>query len=429
MRILIVGAYGLVGGYVGSRLIREGHEVIGAGRDIVTAARRFPAIRWVAIDLRVARASDWMNLLSGVDAVVNCAGALQDSPRDDLQAVHGDSTAALAEACIATRTRRFVQISAAGVDRVQSRFGKTKRAADEALAAFDLEWVVLRPGLILAPAAYGGSALLRGLAGFPAFIPALDADALVQTVSVEDVAEAVSLAIAPDAPTRIICDLVADESTRLRDVLTALRAWLGFPAAPVARVPRGIGCLAAWGADGLSWLGWRSPMRSAALDQLANGVFGATANAKEHLDLTLRSLAETLAQWPSGVQDRWHARLYFVKPLLLASLALFWVASGVIGLGRHDAAAALLTEAGMGVDVAQALVLAGSVMDIVLGMLVCARRTAPQALMGMLLVTAAYLAGSLLWLPQLWIDPLGPMLKSVVSALAALTALAMMSER
>ena len=170
-------------------------------------------------------------------------------------------------------------------------------------------------------------------------------------------------------------------------------------------------------------------MRSAALDQLANGVVGATADAKEHLGLTLRTLAETLAQWPSGVQDRWHARLYFVKPLLLASLALFWMASGVIGLAQQDAATALLLEAGMGVAVAQALVLAGSVTDILLGISVCARRTAPLALVGMLLVTAAYLVGSLLWLPELWIDPLGPMLKSVVSGLAALAALAMMSER
>jgi uncharacterized protein YbjT (DUF2867 family) len=33
MRVVVVGAYGLLGGYVTARLLRDGHQVVGVGRD------------------------------------------------------------------------------------------------------------------------------------------------------------------------------------------------------------------------------------------------------------------------------------------------------------------------------------------------------------------------------------------------------------
>jgi nucleoside-diphosphate-sugar epimerase len=40
MRVLVVGAYGLVGAGVTARLLRDGHAVIGVGRDTASAKRR-----------------------------------------------------------------------------------------------------------------------------------------------------------------------------------------------------------------------------------------------------------------------------------------------------------------------------------------------------------------------------------------------------
>ncbi|CAN7491616.1 SDR family oxidoreductase [Phenylobacterium sp. LjRoot219] len=429
MRVLIVGAYGLVGGYVTARLSGEGHEVIAVGRDVSAAKRRFPLAQWARVDLGRTSAAEWRQLLDGVSAVVNCAGALQDSPRDNLQAVHVDGLATLVAACSAAGVRRFVQISAAGVERGQGRFGQTKTQADEALRASDLEWVILRPGLVLAPAAYGGSALLRGLAAFPGAIPALHADARVQTVAVDDVAEAVSRALQIPAEGRAIVDLVAAEETTLADVLHGLRGWLGLPARPVVRLPGWLGITAAKAADVLALFGWRSPLRSAALGQLAAGVIGRADDAERILQFRPRSLAQTLAAAPSGVQERWFARLYFLKPLALAGLAAFWAISGLVGLAEQPQAAALLTSAGFSPWVAQIFVLAGSLVDLSLAALILFRRTAPLALRAMIAVTLAYLGAATIWLPGLWADPLGPLVKSVPAAILALAALAMMDER
>jgi len=47
----------------------------------------------------------------------------------------------------------------------------------------------------------------------------------------------------------------------------------------------------------------------------------------------------------------------------------------------------------------------------------------------MVLLTLGYLAGSLVWAPGLWLDPLGPLVKAVPAAVLAMAALAMMDER
>lgn len=429
MRVLLIGAYGLMGGYVAARLLGDGHEIVGVGRDVAVARRREPRITWIAADLTATTMAEWVGHLVGINAVINCAGALQDGPRDNLTAVHVTGPIALAHACVDQGVRRFVHISAVGVEAGSGGFNRTKRQAEQALAALDLDLIVIRPGLVLAPAAYGGSALLRGLAAFPFFVPAIHAGSTVQVVSAEDVVACAVNAIQPNAPARMMATLISGERTTLAQVLLALRAWLGIAPAPVLNVPLLIGRLSAGVADGLAWLGWRNAMRSTAIAQLTQGVRGEPDEGARRLGFTPRSLQDILSGWPSGVQERWYARLYFLKPLALTGLAIFWIASGVIGLASRSAAIAQLTDAGFSFDVANFIVLAGACVDIALGLLVCLRRTARAALKGMVLITLAYLAGATLWRPDLWADPLGPLVKTAPAAVLALAALAMMDDR
>lgn len=428
MRVLVVGAYGLIGGYIVSELLREGHDVIGAGRDIARAARRFPQAAWVRADLAAASTADWRGCLQGVDAVVNCAGALQDSPSDRLRDVHVEGLKALATAARVAGVARFIHISAVGVGDSAQPFGQTKFMGEQVLSQQDLAWIILRPGLVVAPAAFGGTALLRGLAAFPLAIPAICPDAPIQLVAAEDVARAVVAALKPTAPTRTTIDLVAPPTYRLRDVLLSLRAWLGLAPAPVLGLPLWLARMTGLVADGLAWLGWRSPMRTTAVTQLVQGVQG-DPGAAAQLGLRLQPLEDILTRMPSGVQERWFARLYFAKPLAIGMLAAFWIASGVIGLARIDAAAAMLTSVGVGAREAHSTVVAGAVADVLLGLGVCNRRQAPTALCLMMLVSAAYLVGASLLRPDLWSDPMGPLTKVLPAAVLACLVLAIMDER
>src|SRR5581483_3286702 len=113
MRILVVGAYGFIGMAVAARLAADGHEVVGAGRRVRNASYRRPDMHWVKLDL--AKPQEWAAILNGIDAVVNCAGVLQDKPGDSTEKVHVAGPAALFEACARAGIRRVVQISAVGV--------------------------------------------------------------------------------------------------------------------------------------------------------------------------------------------------------------------------------------------------------------------------------------------------------------------------
>src|SRR5205823_5952120 len=188
MRVLVTGATGLIGGAVVARLIEMGHEVVGIARRTGRARRSMPAAQWLALDIAaMTEVQYWLSCLAGVEAVVNCAGVLQDSPRDSTRGVHVEGISALFAACAQVGVRRVVHFSAIGVDHeTPTAFSRTKLEGDRALMRLDLDWVILRPSVVLAPAAYGASALFRGLAALP-ILPVMPETGLLQVVQLEDV--------------------------------------------------------------------------------------------------------------------------------------------------------------------------------------------------------------------------------------------------
>jgi len=431
MRVLVLGGNGLIGSYVVARLHADGHQVVALGRNLDAARRRMPWVHWVRADLRLMRTpADWTTVVIGVDAVVNCAGALQDSLQDDLAAVHVEAAAALYQACEQAGVRRVVLISAAGVAPGRAtRFNDTKLAGEAALKHTTLEWLILRPGLVLAPAAYGGTALLRGLAGAPGVVALAYPASPVQVVSIDDVVEAVARALLPATRPGQTFDLVSPEVTSLQQIVLALRAWLGLKAAVVVAAPDWLAKIAGRISDGLAVLGWRSPMRTTSIAQLAAGVRGDPALAKEALGLEPRTLEVLLAGWPSGVQERWFARLYFIKPAAIATLAVYWAASGLISLTVGFTAAIQALSPRLPHAVVAALVVGGSLIDLAIGACIAVRRTSMFGLRSGLLVSAAYLVAGTVLRSDLWSDPFGPLLKILPAALLAIVALAIMEDR
>src|SRR5437763_1924186 len=165
MKIVIIGGTGLIGSAVEARLSSRGHVVVSMSR----RAGRLSANN-VSIDISNATTpSFWLPHLAGADAVVNCAGVLQDGPADSTAMVHHRGVATLFAACEQLQIRRVIHFSAIGVDReTPSAFSTTKLSGDKALMERDLDWVILRPSVVIGRPAYGASALMRGLAALPA---------------------------------------------------------------------------------------------------------------------------------------------------------------------------------------------------------------------------------------------------------------------
>ncbi|MBL9050478.1 MAG: SDR family oxidoreductase [Tabrizicola sp.] len=402
-------------------LAESGFEVTGIGRLASAARGADPRASWVFRDIPSVTPEEWQTLLAGVSVVVNAAGALQDGARDDLEAIHVHTLSALTRAA-ADLPLRIIQISAAGVSPTAStRFFRTKAEGDAILAREGRDWVILRPALVLAPEAYGGTALLRAAASLPGLLPEVLPEARIQTVHIGDLAAAVVAAAKGEVPHATVADLCEAESQNLPELSLALRRWLGLPEPRFRpRLPRWLLQASSRIADALGHLGWRSPLRSTALRALADGITGDPATWTNAGGAPCRPLSATLASMPATRADRLAARAFLALPLAIATLAVFWMLSGLVTLAAPQAADHVLTSRGMSEPLAQTLVRGGALADILLGLMILWRPGARLAALGMAGLSATYLALSLFTAPDLWADPLGPMLKVLPGLVLAL---------
>lgn len=426
----VLGGYGLIGADCVRTLRRAGFTVIGIGRSHAAARRVLPEIEWRILDLAEASVAQLQHAAAGADVVVNAAGALQDGLRDDVIAIHETMVARLVAALEGTTTR-VIQVSAAGVSTTSStEFFRSKARGDGLLMASRLDWVVLRPTLVLAREAYGGTALLRAGASVPLVGLQVLARSRIQTVFIDDVAAAVLSAARGEIAGGTVADLTEPDSHSFQEVVRLVRSWLGL-----APWRKSINIADAWVraaakvGDALGWLGWRSPLRSTAVTVLNEGVHGDTSAWQIAGGPACRPLAETLSAIPATAQDRWYARLYLMLPVIVGVLALFWISSGVIGLVRFDTAARVLSDRGVGGSTASLLVLLGAGLDMLLGVGILVRRFARAAALGMAALSLLYMLGGTLLAPDLWADPLGPLLKVLPAFTLALVAAAIVEDR
>jgi uncharacterized protein YbjT (DUF2867 family) len=355
---------------------------------------------------------DWLSHLSGVDAVINCAGVLQDSARDSTEAAHASGPAALFTACEKAGVRRVIHLSAIGVDReTPSEFSRSKAKGDKALMRSGLEWVILRPSVVVGHGAYGGSALFRGLASLPV-VPRLADAGKLQIVQLHDVVATIVWFLRPDAPIRVVLDLAGPDRFAFDEVVAAYRQWLRWRPARKITLPRWLMGAAYRLGDFAGWLGWRPPMRTTARQEIVRGAVGDPGPWTSMTGIVPRSLEASLAAEPATVQEKWFAKLYILKPVVLGVFSLFWIATAFMSLGPGwEIGIGLMHEGGVHGIAAPLTVIAGALADLCIGIGIAVRRTARPALYAALLLSLVYVVIGTILVPRLWIDPLGPMLK------------------
>jgi uncharacterized protein YbjT (DUF2867 family) len=153
MRIVIAGGHGQIALLLSHRLSDRGDSVVGLIRNPAHAAEVVAAgAEPVTADLEAVDAATLAGHLTGADAVVFAAGAGPDSGAARKDTVDRDAAALLAEAAQRAGIRRYLQVSAMGVDdapagdEVFAVYLRAKAAAEADLRARDLDWTILRPG-------------------------------------------------------------------------------------------------------------------------------------------------------------------------------------------------------------------------------------------------------------------------------------------
>jgi uncharacterized protein YbjT (DUF2867 family) len=155
MRVVIAGGHGKIALLLEQLLAQRGDQAVGLIRNPAHAGEVSAAGAVAAVcDLEAASVDEVAALLNGADAVVFAAGAGPGSGVSRKDTVDRGASVLLADAASRAGVRRFVQISAMGVDQppapgtdeVWAAYLAAKAAAEDDLRARDLDWTILRPG-------------------------------------------------------------------------------------------------------------------------------------------------------------------------------------------------------------------------------------------------------------------------------------------
>jgi uncharacterized protein YbjT (DUF2867 family) len=433
-KILVLGASGLIGRFVTDDLRGRGFRVVGVARKL-SASQKNGAVD-LELPLMSMDAAAMARLLRdhGICLVVNCLGVLQDGPGSDTAAVHREFVARLLQAIRESRLAiRLVHISIPGsAETDATAFSTTKREAERLIADSGVPYTILRPGFVVALAAYGGSAMLRSVAALPIDLSPAERLTPFQPVAMEDIAATIAWLAArdPGEANAVTWDLMQEQPVTLGDVIDQFREVFGTGKWWRIAMPAFLLDLGARLGDLTSLLGWTPPMRTTAIAELRRGVSGSPAGWMAATGIIPKTIGQMAGKRVATIQDKWFARLFPIKALMIASLVLFWVASGFIALViSYDAAAGILRSHGFPPALVAPITVGTSLMDMTIGGLIAFRRTSAFGLIAGIVASLGYMAGAAILTPDLWIEPLGALVKTGPAIVLMLVALLTLDNR
>jgi len=191
--IAITGATGFIGRRICNCLLDAGHRV----RALVRNPNRARDLLPDAVELvegSLADAARLSELVSGVDAVVHCAGAVRGATREQFDRVNVAGIRTLLQALEAQpEPPRLLSLSSlAAREPALSHYAASKRAGEQVLLeeAERVQWMALRPPAVYGPGDTELLPLFRAMARGFAPVPGA-ADARFSMVFVDDLAAAV----------------------------------------------------------------------------------------------------------------------------------------------------------------------------------------------------------------------------------------------
>ena len=406
MRVLLLGATGLVGRRLAEVLGQAGHGLVLGVRD----RTRAPAgAETVEVDFARDHASDdWLPRLVGIDAVVNAVGIVSPAPGQDFDPVHVHAPLALFEACGRARVRRVVQISAVDADPdAAADYHRSKGVADRALLASNLSAVVVQPSLVFSPEG-ASTRLFASLSALPLVPVPGRGRQQVQPVHLDDLCALVLACLEHPAPPQRV-EAVGPHPLELRDYLLRLRALMGLGSAPVLPVPRPL----VRTASRLPGLMPGPRVDAQMLDMLEAGACG----DPQVMTALVGSAPRPVEQFaPGGLEALGlQARLQWLLPLMRVALAVMWIVTGIVSLGVYPVAdsLAMLARTGLHGGMALASLYLGAGLDLAFGVATLGLRRRLWLYRAQLALIAGYTLVITLQLPEYWLHPFGPILKNI----------------
>jgi uncharacterized protein YbjT (DUF2867 family) len=342
--------------------------------------------------------------------VINSIGILNEEGESTFNALHRDTPIALFNACVEAGVNHVVQISALGGsnDDALTPYMRSKREADAHLMNLPLNWLILRPSLIVG-ADGESSKVFRTLASLPVIGLPGKGNQQLQPVHIDDVCAAVVHALIFPSPMRRVINAVGPEPMSYRDMLMHYRKAMDMKEPFWLPIPMAAMRMAASMAD---WM----PQRFLSADTLLMLEQGNTADPEPFRQVVGKSLKGPrtwFAAMPPGMLHA-DATWRWMRPLFQLMLAVVWIVTGLLSLGIYpvEDSYALLAQVGLQGALASIALYGAALMDIGLGIATLAWPGRWLWRMQIVLM-AAYTVIISFFLPEFWLHPFGPILKNL----------------
>jgi uncharacterized protein YbjT (DUF2867 family) len=187
MKVVIAGAHGQIARLLTRSLAARGESVTGLIRNPDHADDlRADGSEPIVCDLEHADLESVAAAISGAEAVVFAAGAGPGSGAARKLTMDRDGAVKLIDAARRAGVQRYLMVSAVGAgdppagDDVMSVYLRAKAQADDALAASELDWTILRPGALTNDPGAGRVRIDRD--AFRGQVPRADVAAVIEAV-------------------------------------------------------------------------------------------------------------------------------------------------------------------------------------------------------------------------------------------------------
>ena len=329
MKILLTGASGFIGRHILQELEQHNHRVIACCRKPEKLFFKSENTTILQLDYtNMPSEKDWLPHVENIDAVINCVGIISESGSQTFHKLHDQVPSALFKAAARAGAKKIIQISALGADdSAYSAYHLSKKAADDTLKKLAVDWFVLHPSIVYGDGAQS-MALFHALASSPVHALIDGGQQLMQPVHVSDVVATVIQCLKPESTAQQTLPLVGPEAISFEQLLQQLRQRLGKNPAPSFSLP---GELAQRAVFIGKWLG-EPTFNAESISMLRRGNTADATPIKEFLGYSTQSLQKKLLLTPASQAERWHAGLYFLRPLLRLSIAFLWIWSGIVSI-------------------------------------------------------------------------------------------------
>ncbi len=412
MNILLTGASGFIGQHMMFALINANNQITACCRNPQQLQLRFPAITVLPVDYNdMLDANDWLPHLNAMDVVINAVGIIQDSAHQSFANLHSKAPIALFQACEQANVRRVIHISALGAGSQQkTQYHASKGMADEALQTLSLDWFIFRPSIVYGAGAKS-MALFRALAVLP-LVPIIGkGDQQIQPVYIDDLVNAILFCVDGNSPSNQIIHAVGPEPIQFIKLIEKLGAWSGksqvYSCAVPARLIKLFAPLGRWIDE--------PALNKESIDMLEQGNSADVSQFAKLLGYMPKQLEEVLQTTISTQADRWHARLYFMRPVLRFMIALVWLWAGWVSAFIYpvEGSYQMLDQVGIPQAIHTFVLYGASAMDFSLGVAMLLVWRLRWVVYIQIVVMLTYSVIITATLPEYWSHPFGPMIKNL----------------